>query len=204
MAQKTIDTSTEERIKEAARKVFTQKGFAAARVKDIAEEAGINLALLSYYFRGKEKLFDLIMLENLQQFAGSLQAILNNTQTSLHEKVQHLATFYIDLLLANPDLSFFILSEIRANPKMLAKHIGGAKLVHSHFIEQVSQELTNRNNPTNPIQIFMTLLGMLVFPFVGRPLIQEVTGQEAAQFRALMEERKKHIPVWFGAILSCN
>ncbi len=61
-----INASTEEKIKEAARRVFTQKGYAATRTRDIAEESGLNLALINYYFRSKEKLFDIIMLEHLQ------------------------------------------------------------------------------------------------------------------------------------------
>ena len=64
------DLSTEEKIKAAARKVFTQKGYSATRTRDIAEEAGLNLALLNYYFRSKEKLFELIMAEKMQQFFG--------------------------------------------------------------------------------------------------------------------------------------
>ncbi|MDN3670454.1 helix-turn-helix domain-containing protein [Echinicola jeungdonensis] len=62
-ANRENDDSTEGKIKTAARKVFQQKGFAAARTRDIAEEPGINLALLNYYFRSKGKLFDLIMME---------------------------------------------------------------------------------------------------------------------------------------------
>ena len=56
--------STEEKIKEAARRVFTKKGYAATRTRDIAEESGYNLALINYYFRSKEKLFDIVMLEH--------------------------------------------------------------------------------------------------------------------------------------------
>jgi AcrR family transcriptional regulator len=54
---KKIEPTTEEQIKEAARRVFTRKGYAATRTRDIAEESGHNLALLNYYFRSKEKLF---------------------------------------------------------------------------------------------------------------------------------------------------
>ena len=60
------DPSTEEKIKIAARSVFHKKGYAATRTRDIAEEAGINLALLNYYFRSKEKLIDIIMTETMQ------------------------------------------------------------------------------------------------------------------------------------------
>ncbi len=68
--EKAVDSSTEEKIKEAARVVFMKKGFAATRTRDIAEEAGINLALLNYYFRSKEKLFELVMFEKFQKFFG--------------------------------------------------------------------------------------------------------------------------------------
>ncbi|MGN6539204.1 MAG: TetR/AcrR family transcriptional regulator, partial [Ginsengibacter sp.] len=80
------DTSTEEKIKEAARKVFMEKGFAATRTRDIAEESGINLALLNYYFRSKEKLFHEVMSEKIQQFFGVLFPIINDSSTKLETK----------------------------------------------------------------------------------------------------------------------
>ncbi|MBS1688702.1 MAG: TetR/AcrR family transcriptional regulator, partial [Bacteroidetes bacterium] len=82
------NSSTEEKIKEAARKVFLQKGYAATRTRDIAEEAGYNLALLNYYFRSKEKLFDIIMVETMQNFLHSVKEILRDEQTSLQEKLE--------------------------------------------------------------------------------------------------------------------
>src|SRR4051812_36042236 len=107
------DLSTEEKIQKAARKVFTQKGYAATRTRDIAEEAGINLALLIYYFRSKEKLFEIIMLEKMQKFFSVLLPIINNTATTLENKIDGIASNYIDLLTANEDLPLFILSEVR-------------------------------------------------------------------------------------------
>ena len=83
---KTKEASTEQKIKEAARKLFTQKGFAATRTRDIAEEAGINLALLNYYFRSKQKLFDLIMMENFRQFIGGLAANFTDETLTLEER----------------------------------------------------------------------------------------------------------------------
>ncbi|HLZ87627.1 MAG TPA: TetR family transcriptional regulator, partial [Puia sp.] len=72
--KKVKEASTEEKIMEAARKLFTQRGFAATRTRDIAEEAGINLALLNYYFRSKQKLFDIVMMENFRRFLGGMSA----------------------------------------------------------------------------------------------------------------------------------
>src|SRR3546814_7833693 len=87
-----INISTEEKIKEAARKVFTRKGYAAARTRDIAEEAGINLALLNYYFRSKEKLFHQVMIERMQELFGVLIPVMNDTSTALETKLDRKST----------------------------------------------------------------------------------------------------------------
>src|ERR1700677_3379868 len=98
------ESSTEERIKEAARKLFTQKGFAATKTRDIAAEAGINLALLNYYFRSKEKLFEIIMLENMEQFIRGVALTLLDEKATVHEKIEMLISSYIDMLTKEPDL----------------------------------------------------------------------------------------------------
>src|SRR3954470_1649970 len=83
--------SAEEKIKAAARVVFHQKGFAATRTRDIAQEAGINLALLNYYFRSKQKLFDLIMAETVSAFMQNMVLVLNDEKTTLAHKIQELS-----------------------------------------------------------------------------------------------------------------
>jgi AcrR family transcriptional regulator len=104
LAKEKVNTSTEEKIKQAAKKVFMQKGYAASRTRDIAEAAGINLALLNYYFRSKEKLFDIIMLENLQQFIEGIKEILINKETSFELKMEAVASKYIELMTQLQDL----------------------------------------------------------------------------------------------------
>lgn len=197
-----LGTSTEERIKAAARKVFLQKGYAATRVKDLAQEAGINSALLNYYFRSKEKLFDLVMLEKVQQFAGELRQIMLEEATSLREKVERISAFYVDLLLAQPELPVFIFSEMKANPEKLAGIMGAKKvLLHSRFAEQLREELAAQHSTTNPLQFIVSLLGMAVFPFIARPVLHLVGGQDDPAFTALMQERKRLLPQWFDAML---
>ena len=113
------DQSAEEKIKEAARKLFTQKGFAATRTRDIAQEAGINLALLNYHFRSKEKLFEIIMAENFRQFIHGISLNLIDEQTTIVEKTDRIVTDYIDFLTRHPDLPLFVLNEIRGTPAAL-------------------------------------------------------------------------------------
>jgi len=99
-----LDATTEEKIKEAARVVFHKKGFAATRTRDIAEEAGINLALLNYYFRSKGRLFEIIMLETVSGFIQTMALALNDEETTLEEKIRRIASAYIDLIGKEPDL----------------------------------------------------------------------------------------------------
>ncbi|MBK9329529.1 MAG: helix-turn-helix transcriptional regulator [Sphingobacteriales bacterium] len=116
------DLSTEAKIKAAAKKLFTQKGLAATRTRDIAQEAGINLALLNYYFRSKDKLFEIVMRENVLLFlSGMLESMQHSEHLNLEQKLELLIDRYIDMLIANPDLPFFILSISRTNGLELDK-----------------------------------------------------------------------------------
>lgn len=192
------DTSTEEKILEAARKVFTKKGYAATRTRDIAEEAGINLALLNYYFRSKEKLFEIIMMEKFQKLFGVLVPILNDPKTSLETKTELISANYIDLLSLTPELPLFVLSEIRTNPARFGEKMQASKLIRdSYFVKQ----LTEKRKDIHPVHFLMSLLGMLLFPFIARPVFGSAGILNDKEFEALMIERKVLIPKWIDLIL---
>jgi AcrR family transcriptional regulator len=193
----------EEKIKEAARLVFTKKGYAATRTRDIAEASGVNLALLNYYFKSKEKLFDIIMLENIQVFSKSILEILNNPKTSLFEKIEILVSYYIDMLVKNPEVPIFVLSELRADPKKLFSKIGNrAKFKDSIMIQQW-QEMAkaNKTPPFNPVHIIINAASMIIFPFVANPMIRNRSGMSQEQFNEMMEERKKLVPKWIISMI---
>jgi len=131
MKEKKIDLSTETKIKEAARVVFYKKGFSATRTRDIAEEAGINLALLNYYFRSKEKLFEIIMFETFSAFVQSMAVILNDETTNLESKVELIANRYIDFIIREPEVPTFLISEIRNNPQELLEKLPIKQLLNN-------------------------------------------------------------------------
>ena len=193
----TPDLSTEDRIKEAARTVFTRKGYAATRTRDIAEEAGLNLALLNYYFRSKEKLFEIVMREKIQKFFGVLSPILNDSATTLDDKIKELSGRYIGLLSANPDLPLFILSEVRNNPHLFVK-IVPSKLMRESVLVKQMQAL---RPDINPVQLIISLLGMCVFPFAMKPILQKLAELSDDAFNTLMNERRTLIPSWMNVML---
>jgi len=201
-----MDASTEEKIKNAARIVFQKKGFAASRTRDIAEEAGINLALLNYYFRSKEKLFQIVMFETLTGFIHVLVSNFNDENTSFEKKIELLANKYIDFATEFPDVPIFIFSEARNNHEALFKIIPVRQmLTNSVFVRQFQEKVAAGEIKTpNLLHFIMNLMGLIIFPIIGRPFLSAIGGLNGPQFVQLMQERKKLIPVWIKAMLFTN
>jgi AcrR family transcriptional regulator len=199
MAKKKIErVATEDKIKDAARKVFMRKGFSATRTRDIAEEAGINLALLNYYFRSKQKLFEVVMLEKMKKLLGNLLPVMNDADTSLERKIELIVDNYIEALSENPNLPIFVLNELRKKNIKLMPNIPSDKAItQSSFLKQ----LKKRRSDVNPLQFLIAMLGMTIFPFVARPMMMHTGILNDKSFRTLMQERKKLIPIWMKAIL---
>ncbi|OYU94510.1 MAG: TetR family transcriptional regulator [Bacteroidetes bacterium B1(2017)] len=194
-----LTQNTEEKIKSAARKVFMSKGLAATRTRDIAEEAGINLALLNYYFRSKDNLFTIVMLESMQQFMKGVKGIVSNEELSLHGKVDALVEHYMSLLLTNPDLPMFILSELRQNSGKIASTVQINKaIVQSHFFKQIKQEGPAK---VHPIHFFMNLIGLCVFPYLAEPMLKIIGDLDDKGYQKLLLERKKLVSIWMKQIL---
>jgi len=194
----TESQTTENKIKEAARKVFMRKGFSGTRTRDIAEEAGINLALLNYYFRSKQKLFDEIMQEKFKKLFGVIVPILNDASTSLETKIELIASGYVEVLLESPDLPIFVLNEIRKQNTTIVKDIPFDKVI---FQSSFMNQLKEKRNDINPAHFLISILGMTVFPFVAKPMMLFSGLTDETSFSLLMEDRKKLIPIWAKAML---
>lgn len=201
---KQLDNSTEERIKRAAKTVFTQKGYAAARTRDIAEEAGINLALLNYYFRSKERLFHIVMLESLQTFFYSMIIVLNDDKLSFEEKVHGFVDRYISLFQQQPELPFFVVSEVNNHPEIFLKEMGVKEVIfRSSFFKELQERVSKNKNlkGVHPIQFMINIVSMVIFPFVGAPMIRMVGQMKQKDFDGLMEQRKQLVPKWVLGML---
>lgn len=200
---KTDNTSTQDKIKEAARKLFTSNGFAAVTTRDIAAEAGINQALLHYYFRSKEKLFEIIMLENLNRFVAGVRAIINDEQTTLEQKIEILIATYIDNLSKEPELPLFIVNQIKSNPDDLLKKLRIESAVkNSYLLKQLrTSDYSNLLKSLNPLHIVINLVGLTVAPFLMAPILQKIMKLNNQQLIALVQERKALIPEWILAMI---
>lgn len=193
--------TTSERIRAAARKLFLKKGYSQTSVRDIASEAGINLASMNYHFRSKESLFEIIMMEYVSEFFHHITLMLDREDLTSKEKVELFVENYTSLMLKQPEVPMFVLSELRTRPDSFARQLGvKGVLFKLRFFSELKQ--AQKARPAfNPVQLFLSLIGMTIFPFIGRPMLQAVAGLSQKQFIALMEERKKLIPIWFEKMI---
>jgi len=199
----TKDTSTEERIKAAARKVFHQKGYAATRTRDIAEEAGVNHAMVNYYFRSKEKLFQMVMVETMTLFFQGVSAILNDESTSLEEKIERVVANYIDLLLEEPELPTFMFNEVRTNPEPFIAHTPIREILQDSVLARQYAEAVAQGQVREP-NLFHTILNVIslvIFPFISQPIFMALELMDRDTYKALMLQRKALIPQWIQGML---
>ncbi len=189
------DLSTEEKILNAAKKVFLTKGMDGARMQDIADEAGINKAMLHYYFRSKDKLFEQIFMEVASAFLPKIFTILES-KTTLFQKIELFCSEYISQEIKTPYVPIFILNEINRQPKaFLKKVLGTHKPPVGKVITQIEKEIkAGIIKPVEPLQLLMNVLSLCIFPFLASPMIQLIAGIDSKQFNDLMEKRKKEVP----------
>ncbi len=195
----TNDISTEDKILLAASKVFTEKGFSGTRTRDIAEEAGINLALLNYYFRTKEKLFEQVMKVKIVLLFGKIIPIVTNEKTSLDEKIDLASVKYFDILTKNPNLPIFVLSEIQKKTSDIKSILPFEKVLNNSFL---IKQIKERKPDINPFHFLLNFLSMTVFPFVGKPILTTFDLMDEVKFQQFVEERKTMVPMWMKMMLN--
>ncbi|HNP20621.1 MAG TPA: TetR/AcrR family transcriptional regulator [Panacibacter sp.] len=205
MVKVKIDERAEQRILAAAKKIFLSKGLDGARMQDIADEAGINKALLHYYFRSKDKLFETIFMEVAKHFLPRVSEIFESGKP-LFDKIELFCETYIQQMKETPYLPLFILGEATRRPETFVKKVFGNRKPPVHlFVAQVQQEIKSGNiKPVHPLQLLIDILSMCVFPFMARPMLEHVAGINKKQFDAFIEERKKLVPEMIIASLKNN
>lgn len=196
---KAEEFSTEDKILVAASKVFTEKGFSGARTRDIAEEAGINLALLNYYFRTKEKLFEQVMKVKIVLLFGQIIPIVTNEKTALDEKIDLASVKYFEILSKNPNLPIFILSEIQKKTSDIKSILPFEKVFKNSFL---IQQIRERKPDVDPFHFLLNFLSMTAFPFVMKPILKSFDLKNDAEFQKFVEERKTLVPVWIKMMLN--
>lgn len=194
MVKKVKDISTEEKILVAAKKVFVTKGMDGARMQDIADEAGINKALLHYYFRSKDKLFEVIFRQAAEQLFPHFEMVLSS-DLDFFDKIRQIISNYIDVVSKNPYLPLFIVSEM--NKSFESSHIvktffkDKPPAFFQKYIEEFEKNIRKGIvKKVDPVHVLINMVAMCIFPFVAKPVINILLKSNEHQFKQLMEERK--------------
>ena len=201
------DGDTEQRILQAARSVFIRRGTSGARMQEIASEAGVNQALLHYYFRSKQRLAEAIFREAAGRLVPAVVRLLSS-DASLEHKVEQFVHLYIDTVRERPFLPGYILAELHQHPerlKGLQEAIGiqpamVAKTLLTRLRTQLEDGVaTGTLRRIAPEQFIVSLLALTVFPFAARPVLELALGMNDAGFARFLDQRRAELP---GLILN--
>lgn len=187
--------NTEDKVLYAARIVFQKKGYSGARMEEIANTAGVNKALLNYYYRSKEKLFRQVFEEAFSEFIPTVINILNG-DLPLDMKIYRTVDVYTRMLLKNKDLPMFVLNEIRENPNKIEELLMTKKhLTFQKLEQQLYEEYEKGTIVETTVHTFLiNLLSLIVYPYIVQPMMSRMFDIDDKKFEELMLERKNALP----------
>lgn len=186
--------TTEQQILEAAQNVFQAKGMDGARMQEIADAAGINKAMLHYYYRSKQHLFEAVFKTAFSLLAPQLNIILND-DSSIEAKIRSFTHNYTKFIIKHPYMPNFIIQELNRNEDFILKlkvNSGFPNL--EKFKAKVDAEITQGLiNPIDADQLFVNILALNIFPFLGKPLVKAFTDKDDKQYNNFLESRKTEV-----------
>ena len=203
------DGDTEQRILRAARSVFVRRGTAGARMQEIAAEAGVNQALLHYYFRSKDRLAEAVFREAAGRLVPAVLRLFGS-EAPLEEKVERFVQLYIDTVRQSPFMPGYVLAELHHQPERLralaeaaseppAELAGGILRRLGAQLDEGAAAGTMRR--MTPQQFLVNLFGLSVFPFVARPVLDFAFGFDDEAFDRFLDERRAELPAFIlGAL----
>ncbi|MET0760649.1 MAG: TetR/AcrR family transcriptional regulator [Flavobacterium sp.] len=186
--------TTEEKIFNAARIIFQKKGFAGARMQEIADEAGINKAMLHYCFKNKQSLFEAVFMNAFGQLAPQINEIFNS-QDTVFDKIKKFTHSYISFVIHNPYLPQFIIQEMNNNPEFVMTFLKNENRPNpTLLISQIEKEIAEGIiKPIKPKQLLLDIFSMTIFPFAAQMMMKGILQISETEYNEMMEERKTTI-----------
>ncbi|HUH50752.1 MAG TPA: TetR/AcrR family transcriptional regulator [Flavobacterium sp.] len=183
--------NTEVEILNAAKEIFQQKGMDGTRMQEIADKAKINKALLHYYYRSKQLLFEAVFKSAFGLLAPQLNKVLNDN-TDLFEKITNFTESYISFVIKHPYLPNFVIQELNRNPEFIQKlraekHFPTIDTFRTQVAEAIQQ---GRIRPIEAEQLLINIISLNIFPFIGEPLLKALINADKATYKKILHDRK--------------
>lgn len=185
---------TEQLIKDTAKNIFFKKGLLSATTQEIADEAGVNRALIHYYFRSREQLIETILDDAINETREKIYAIFESTEP-FKEKISKYLDIFIDRDLEYPYIQNFIITEMTRNPEKMKEHSSRKKnYMQKLILPQLRREMEMGNVPAIDAEHFMVnMMSLCSYPLIAKPFIQDVFSFDSKEYKAFLKERKKVI-----------
>jgi TetR/AcrR family transcriptional regulator len=193
----TATTDTEARIFGAALHVFARKGRDGARMQEIADEAEINRALLHYYFRTKEHLYEEVFHHLFRQFMESMEATLE-PDLPFGEMLRRYIGGYIDHLRDREDMLRLMVVENVSGGDMIGRHLARAFETEGSPLRRFEAAIeeavrSGEIRPVDPRHAILSVVSACAFFLLMRPTVRELIPEAGEDFEAFVETRKRHI-----------
>lgn len=189
--------TTEQKIIQAANKLFIRKGYAATGARDIADEAGTNLALINYYFDSKENLFKEVVQEELKMLLNTIESILSDENITAEDKITSITESYTNLLLEKEYLLIFILNELSVNKKLFTDIVQSTRQIVQPMIKK---QLKYSSTYISETDLVINTMSLIVFPFIAKSLIISSGLVDENEFEGYVNGRKEKILKWITLI----
>lgn len=176
------DSKTEEKILDSAKVIFMEFGLYGARMQQIADRAGINKALLHYYFRNKEKLFDRVFENALSRYFENMDVLTDETMP-VKERIHAFANRFIDFLIEYPQMALFLIKEVSSNQLLFEEKVNRHKKQGASMIKILQDAMLNRQiQELKPMLFFVNLVSLCTYPFVANPIFKVVGNKNQIQW----------------------
>ncbi len=192
--------TTESKIILAADRIFTERGYAATRMRDIATEAAVNLALINYYFKSKENLYAIIMRQKVSQLFENMIPYMNDRSTSLNQKIRLIVETLHDVISKDRNLPLFVFNELQKKDSKFSAIMPAKQMKNSYIVQQLAEQKPG----VKPLHYIINLLSLIFYPYVVVPMMTRTKIVPAKEINSLLKERVQLIPEWMNMTLNIN
>lgn len=187
---------TEALILQAAEREFLEKGYSGAKTTAIAQAAGVTHAMLHYYFRTKEKLFEKIVADKMDKLKRVMFGVIGNPDLPLRERLKQGVEQHFDFIAENPHLPRFIFNELHEHPERIDQVKNSIASIAAKAITTLQNEIDRKAasgecRPVDARMLMLDIASLNLFPFIAAPLISSSFGNLFEGREEFLEMRKK-------------
>ena len=188
--------NTETKILQAAEKEFFEKGYAGARTASIAEAAGVTHAMLHYYFRTKDKLFERIVSEKINMLGDIVLSGIGDSELPLEDRIRQGVERHFDFISAHRDLPKFIVNEVLARPEHIEMMRQNARHIVNSLVDNLQCEIDDYAaqglcRRVDARMLLIDIISLNVFPFMAAPIVSGAIGDSYGSYEEFLVMRKK-------------